>query len=51
LTHTVEKLEPNAIAMIYKEYKQENTFYPGLGIFFNEFALFYSVQAAIKQKN
>ena len=37
--------------MIYKEYKDKSTFYPGLGIFFNEFALFYAVQAAIKQKH
>ena len=46
----IEKLEPNIIAMLYKEYKNRQTFYPNLGLFFNEFALIYSIQATIKQK-
>ena len=34
-------LEPAVVSMVYKAYKSKHTFYPGLGIFFNEFALFY----------
>lgn len=36
--------------MIYKEYKSACTFYPNIGIFFSDFALIYSITAAIKQK-
>lgn len=50
LSQKIEKLEPNTIAMIYKEYKDPMTFFPNLGIYFNEFALFYSISAAIKHK-
>jgi len=38
----IESLEPIVVSMIYKEYKNESTFFPNLGIFFNEFALIYT---------
>lgn len=51
LSSVIEKLEPNMVAMMYKEYKNNNiSFFPNLGIFFNEFALIYSIQA-VKQKH
>lgn len=41
----VDKLEPAAISLMYKEYKSAHTFYPTLGLFFNEFALAYTTNA------
>lgn len=41
----IEKLEPSTVTQMYKEYKSANTFFPNLGLFFNEFALVYSVNA------
>jgi hypothetical protein len=41
LFKTVERLEPSTITMMYKEYNNASTFYPHIGIFFNEFALVY----------
>lgn len=38
----VSQLEPSIISMMYKEYNGPNTFYPNIGLFFNEFALIYS---------
>lgn len=37
----VEALEPSVVSMMYKEVKSPFTFYPNVGIFFNEFALCY----------
>jgi len=42
LARFVDKLEPSTVTSIYKEHKNAQTFYPGLGIFFNEFALVYA---------
>lgn len=41
----VAKLEPTVITQMYKDFKSEKTFYPNVGIFFNEFALIYSANA------
>jgi len=41
-TH-IDTLEPSTVTSMYKEYKGASTFYPTIGIFFNEFALVYSV--------
>jgi hypothetical protein len=38
----VQRFEPPTITMMYKEYKGPMTFYPTLGLFFNEFALMYT---------
>ena len=46
----VDKLEPVVISMMYKEFKNDSTFYPNLGIFFNEFALIYSATLNITKK-
>lgn len=48
LTETVNALEPSIISMVYKEFKGPNTFYPNIGLFFNEFALVYA--CSIKSK-
>jgi hypothetical protein len=45
----IDKLEPSVITMMYKEFKQENTFYPNIGVFFNEFALVYSANLNSKK--
>jgi hypothetical protein len=50
LAHYVDKLEPSAISLMYKEYKSAQTFYPTLGIFFNEFALVYATSSNQNKK-
>lgn len=45
----VDRLEPAVISMMYKEYKGPSTFYPNVGLFFNEFALIYSVNSNAKR--
>lgn len=47
----VDRLEPAVISMMYKEYKGARTFYPNIGLFFNEFALIYSVNSNAKKSN
>lgn len=42
LSNYVDRLEPAVITMMYKDYKSSATFYPNVGLFFNEFALVYS---------
>lgn len=46
----VDKLEPSSISLMYKEYKGVHTFYPSLGLFFNEFALAYATNANQNKK-
>lgn len=38
----VDRLEPSVITMMYKEFKGPSTYYPNIGLFFNEFALVYA---------
>jgi len=42
LSPFVDRFEPPTITQMYKEYKGPSTYYPTLGLFFNEFALIYS---------
>jgi len=46
----IDKLEPVVISLMYKEYKGENTFFPTLGIYFNEFALFYTANQKVSKR-
>jgi len=48
---TVNALEPSIISMMYKEFKGPNTFYPNIGLFFNEFALVYACTIKTKQSD
>ena len=50
LVRTIDKLEPAAITLLYKEYRGPCTFFPNLGIFFNEFALVYAVTLNASKK-
>jgi hypothetical protein len=43
LSHKIDRLEPATITQLYKEHSGPATFYPNIGIFFNEFALIYAV--------
>ena len=43
LSSTIDRLEPATITQLYKEHSGPATFYPNIGIFFNEFALIYAV--------
>ena len=47
----VERIEPSSITMMYKEYKSKTTFYPNIGLFFNEFALIYSTNLQSTRKH
>ncbi len=47
--YIVDRLEPAVISMMYKEYKGPSTFYPNVGLFFNEFALIYAVNSNAKK--
>lgn len=51
LSAFVDSLEPSVITMMYKEYKNSYTFYPNIGLFFNEFALIYSSTVSTKSLN
>jgi hypothetical protein len=51
LNQYVDKLEPAVITMMYKEFKNGSTFYPNVGLFFNEFALIYSSSIHINKKS
>lgn len=50
LPKTIERLEPAAIAQLYKEYKSPCTFFPNIGLFFNEFALVYASTLNVTKK-
>ena len=39
----IDRFEPSVITNIYKEIKAGRNFFPNLGIFFNEFSLFYII--------
>lgn len=43
LNSKIDRLEPATITQLYKEHSGPSTFYPNIGIFFNEFALIYAV--------
>jgi hypothetical protein len=43
LSSKIDRLEPSTITQLYKEHSGPATFYPNIGIFFNEFALIYAV--------
>lgn len=42
LTDYVDRLEPAVITAMYKDQKDASTFYPNVGLFFNEFAFVYA---------
>jgi len=44
----VDALEPSVITMMYKEYKNNYTFFPNIGLFFNEFSLIYTSNMSTK---
>ena len=48
LHQLIDRLEPAVITRMYKEFKNGHTFFPNLGIFFNEFALVYSATVVKK---
>lgn len=47
---TVQHLEPSTVSMMYKEVQHAHTFFPNVGLFFNEFALCYCASLNTNKK-
>jgi hypothetical protein len=47
----LDHLEPPVITSMYKEYKSAATFYPTVGVFFDEFALVYACSLHSSKKD